>query len=583
MQQRPEVLTRAAQVAPQSFNAETRTVDVVFSTGAEVERRDMSGPFFERLDMSTGAMDSSRLVGAPVLKDHRSELDSTLGAVESASTDGKQGLARIRLSERPEVSGFVRDIQSGILRQVSVGYLVREQREENADGKRVKVASKWTPLEISFTPIGSDPGARTRSDHGDKKTMTTATANEAEAQIRAIGKEAGLPADSIDDMITRKLTTDEARGEAFEYLKRQIPAQPIRSAIPASVSPNGHDDPDFRARAMADALYLRADPTHEVDESARPFVGSSIPFLARQSLEANQISTMGMSEATIVTRALHTTSDIPNILADFARRTLRGAYEAAPSGVKAIARRTTNQDFRTKHVLRIGEFRRGSIGESKEAYKIDTYGRVFGITRQAIVNDDLGAFTDTSRTIGVAADQFEAQFLVDLLQSNPNLEDGNPVFDAAHGNVTSLVTAALLSGFEEARRALRTMKGLDGTTAINAVPTALLAPAALETEVEQIVEANIAPTTVTDANPFRAKFSLVVDPRLDVNGADELYMFADAATLPVLEYAHLAGEEGVQVETRAGFDVDGVEIRARLDFGGGFVDYRGGFRTTVTP
>ena len=40
-----------------------------------------------------------------------------------------------------------------------------------------------------------------------------------------------------------------------------------------------------------------------------------------------------------------------------------------------------------------GEFKRGTIAESKESYRIETYGRVVAITRQVLINDDLDAFT----------------------------------------------------------------------------------------------------------------------------------------------------------------------------------------------
>ena len=41
-----------------------------------------------------------------------------------------------------------------------------------------------------------------------------------------------------------------------------------------------------------------------------------------------------------------------------------------------------------------------------------------------------------------------------------------------------------------------------------------------------------------------------------------------------LEYAYLQGEEGPQIETKAGFEVDGMQFKVRLDFGGAFLDHR---------
>ena len=38
-----------------------------------------------------------------------------------------------------------------------------------------------------------------------------------------------------------------------------------------------------------------------------------------------------------------------------------------------------------------------------KTYRLDTFGRIFGIARRALVNDDVGAFTDLTRRLGHAA------------------------------------------------------------------------------------------------------------------------------------------------------------------------------------
>ena len=107
---------------------------------------------------------------------------------------------------------------------------------------------------------------------------------------------------------------------------------------------------------------------------------------------------------------------------------MRESYTAAPSGIRALARQTTAADFRKKSRLMLdssgltlekvnehGEFKSGTMAEAGESYAVDSYGNIFGITRKALVNDDVGAFTDLTRRLGQAAAAFEAQFLVDLL------------------------------------------------------------------------------------------------------------------------------------------------------------------------
>lgn len=60
-------------------------------------------------------------------------------------------------------------------------------------------------------------------------------------------------------------------------------------------------------------------------------------------------------------------------------------------------------------------------------------------------------------------------------------------------------------------------------------------------------------------------------------GATRSYVAGDAAGIDGLEFAYLAGARGPRVESKSGWDVDGVEIRVILDYGAGFVDHRGWF------
>ena len=116
---------------------------------------------------------------------------------------------------------------------------------------------------------------------------------------------------------------------------------------------------------------------------------------------------------------------------------------------------------------------------------------------------------------------------------------------------------------------MRKMKGLGGLL-IDVTPRYVLVPPELETLAEQVLT-EIAAAKTEDVNPF-GKLSLLVEPRLTV--ANRWYVVADPASAEGLEYAYLEGAPGPQIETRAGFDVDGVQTRVRLDFGAGWIDHR---------
>lgn len=190
------------------------------------------------------------------------------------------------------------------------------------------------------------------------------------------------------------------------------------------------------------------------------------------------------------------------------------------------------------------------------------------------MNDDLGAFTDLARRLGQAAAATEAQILVDLLVSSsgngPTMSDGKPLFHADHGNKATSGSAISVGSLSIARSALRKQVGLTGE-AIDISPRYILVGPDKETEVEQLLTV-LNPAKAEDTNPFAGKLAIAVDARLTGN---RWYVSADPATVDGLEYAYLEGEEGVVIETKAGFEVDGVQVKARVDFGAGFVDHRG--------
>lgn len=306
---------------------------------------------------------------------------------------------------------------------------------------------------------------------------------------------------------------------------------------------------------------------------------------ARDCLRRSGVSTTGLTADTVITRALHTTSDFPLILGDAVGRELRRAYQAAPSGVRQVARQTTARDFRAKRALQFGEgpelkkvneggeFQHGTIEESAESYSVETFGRILSVSRQALINDDLGAFTQIPAKLGNAARAFEASQLVAKLIENPAMSDGVAVFHADHGNLTGTYAAPGLTPLSAARLAMRKMKGLGGEL-IDATPRFVLVPPELETAAEQAL-AEIAATKTADHNPFE-NLTLVVEPRL--TDPEQWYIAADPALIDGLEYAYLEGAPGPQIETRQGFEVDGVQMKVRLDFGCGWVDYRGWHR-----
>ncbi len=156
---------RSAELAPNSIDPETRSVEVIWSTGARVRRAALFGePHDEELSMAPEHVRLERLnAGAPFLKVHEAhDLDAVIGSVVpgSARIENGQGIARIRLSERDAVGDIWRDIEAGHIRAVSIGYQVHRFEVSKPEAAReLWRAVDWTPFEVSAVPVGADPAA----------------------------------------------------------------------------------------------------------------------------------------------------------------------------------------------------------------------------------------------------------------------------------------------------------------------------------------------------------------------------------------------------------------------------------------
>lgn len=400
--------------------------------------------------------------------------------------------------------------------------------------------------------------------------------------LRSIAAMAKIPDDDLNGWIDSGLEVAVARERALEIVAKRD----SESSTKNYVRTGSGDNTKIRG-AMANAILNRVAPSiHKLTDDGKDFRGMSLTGMVSAMLDASGERTRGKTPNELVAMAMHTTSDFPLILQDVANVTLRNAYEQLPSTYKAIAVESSATDFRAKHSVSVGsgtglekvneagEFKEGTVTEGDESYKIQTYGKIFSFSRQLIINDDIGALTRFMNSVGALAGRKENQVVWGLVKSNPNLSDGLPVYsnDAKRGNLLtgSAVNEASLAAM---RSALRRMKGLDGD-ALNIAAKYLVVPTGRELEAEKMLTAILANST-GDVNVFANKLQLIVEPELDGVTNNPWYGFADPAVLPVIEYAYLDGQAGPYLETRWGFEVDGLQLKVRHDFGAGFVDFRG--------
>lgn len=397
------------------------------------------------------------------------------------------------------------------------------------------------------------------------------------------------------ELIRSGASMDRARTDVLQALAVRGANGQHRPAQVQTVT----DETDVRLRGMEDALLHRLLPSHPLDDNARQYRGLTLIELGREHLERTGTSTRGMDRMQLAQRMLqvraagmHTTSDFGYLFGNVASRRLRAAYDAFPTSYAEWARRGPNlADFKPITIVGLGagpellkvnehgEFKYGTFGDSSETYQLATYGRIVAMTRQAIINDDLRGFDRLLSLFASSASRLENRLVYEQLTANAKMGDGKALFHADHGNLLTGAGSALsLEGLQAARAKMRGQKGTEGDR-INVSPKYLIVPSALETLAYQLTSNAYTPTTMAQVNDFRAggrtPLEVIVEPLLDDASTTAWYLAADSAVIDTVEFAYLEGADGPVTETREGFEVDGTEVKCRLDFAAKALDWRG--------
>lgn len=521
-------------------------------------------------------------------------------------------------------------------------YAYREELRPGDGDIPTRVFTDWEPVEVSSTTVPMDKFSQTRSlgqedeafiinPQGDIRTMpkdnngnpvtTEAAASAPENEpvqtrsatetsepvkqnpapapadeavraervrvkdIRDAVRAARLADTFADQLIDNGTDVNEARRLVIEEFQKADPATGQRSGSGVVIN---QDETVIERRSIENAIEHRMDKKVKLAERGSEFRHDSLFDLAKRRLEAAGAAHRGMSKNEIITRAI-STSDYPILLGNVMNRRLRSMYEEQPNTFREIATQDNASDFKERTVMQfggtftfdeikeLGEYKRGEMVESKETWKIKTYGKLIGISRQAIINDDLGGFNRAAAMFARGAARLEGDIVWNLLLANSGLGvvmgDTKKVFDAAHANLAGSGVVLGETSLATGRLAMRKQTGLTSKELLNLTPQYLIIPPELELSAQKLLSAVLA-TQTSNVNVFANSLKPIVEPRMTSATA---WMLA-TTQVEGLVYSYLEGEQGLYTETKYGFEVDGVETKARLDFGAAILDYRGFYR-----
>lgn len=595
-----------AKITPDSLNEESRTVDVVWTTGHKGLRNGWSGSYYEELSLDAEHVDMSRLSsGAPLLASHdASSLDSVIGVVEKASIEGGKGYATVRFSSDESASRVFTKVKEKILRNISVGYSV--ERYEDVSGENDKVptllATRWTPMEISIVPIGFDPNANIRENetlteveilprkHTENNNMSQentppvdveaikqeAIKNEKQrcSEIMTAVRAAKLDESYAQELISQSVSADEARKAIFSKMAEAKPEPKVDNTVRVEIVA---DETDKKRDGIVEALLHRVDPRNFKPSQGNPFIGLNVLRMFESFVPRNG----GMTDAQLATRVM-STSDLPYILSNTAEKAAQKKYDLQPRTWERWASSITLRNYKTADRLRSGdfssllerqeggEFKRGSFSEEREQVALKDFGIVMSFTRRMLINDDLGEIAKVTAQSGVAASRLENKLVYDVLKNNAAMGDSVALFHSTHAN---LGTGAALSDttIGEAFKLMREQTSVDGLDRLNLAPKYLIVGPQNEVLARKYM-AVISPTAASDVNVFSSSLELIIDSELNTN---DYFFAADQNLIDTVQLVRLEGEEKPRVESRVNFETESVELKVAHAANAFAADFRG--------
>lgn len=604
-------------------DTDSRTVELSFSSetpygrwfGDEILCHDEECINLERFNNGLGT----------VLFNH--DRDAVVGHIEKVWLEDNRGKALVRFDTDEQSETIFQKVQSGTLQGVSVGYAInRYEVLEDEDTKSTNgrfngpayVVTDWEPLEISIVSVPADPTVgvgrsaeeiHTSIDTQEDNTRMDQEKNLEVQEVKSAPVETGLTQADLQKAMEqeRKRTSeitamfrdfdvegaDEAivLGKSVEEAREMVMDQLRARNKGVSVKMGESESDKFRAAAQDAVLMAAGIPVAEPAAGAQELRGYSMVEMARESLRRESGSTVNFGDNMELARAaINSTSTFPAIMSNLANKSVMVGFNEAETTYQIWAGKGSNRDF--KEAARValseagtlelvpegGQFKQDSFGEASARTKVATYGKLFSLTRQAIINDDLGLFSKIATKYGSAAKRLVNKMVYAQLTGNVKMQDNVALFDTKHGNVAGTGEALSVKAIAKAITAMRRQKGIQGEATLNITPKYLVVPPELEMTAYQIVNSTAAVDGVNSgvANPYKGRFIVVADAEL--TDPDAWYLVADATQHDTIEVTYLNGVETPRLETRQGFDVDGIEYKVAFDCGVSALDFRGVFK-----
>lgn len=440
-------------------------------------------------------------------------------------------------------------------------------------------ASQATPTEQSA------PVNQTQTVTVDNTAQVQAELNKRNADIKAVFAPFGSAHDAllVECLGDLSITAEQAK----DKLLAKLGSNTTPSASPTAYVGNGNIVGDSVKQSLLARAGIDKDKANAKDNA---YNAMTLRELARASLVDRGVSVSGQNAMSMVGLAFtHSSSDFGQILIDVAHKSLLKGWETAAENFDQFTSRGALTDFRAAKRVGLGDFgylpqvgegeeyTYGTIGDEGASVALATYGQLFSITRQAILNDDMHLLTKIPEKMGQAARATIAKLVFALLTGNAKAQDGKALFDTSHKNT---ITNAVLD-LANIDKGIQLMNGFVNARGepLAIEPEFMLLPTSMYTRGLQLIKS--ASVEGADANsgiinPLRDIVTPVKSARLQAADEKSWYLINKGA----IEVSYLDGIDTPYMEQQNGFTVDGVSTKVRIDAGVNVIDYRGIVKVT---
>lgn len=468
--------------------------------------------------------------------------------------------------------------------------------QPRAQGQQTTPAAAATTQQPAAQPSNPAPAAAapTAVSEADVRARMQAEEGARREAIRA----AFTPFAGVHDELMNELLLDQSVSAASaqqKLLAKLAEGVTPSAGASARAGANAHvhsGNGNIVGDSVRAALMHRAGQAEQQADNV--YNGMSLRELARASLVDRGVGVATQTPMGMVGMAFtHSTSDFGIILMDVAHKSMLNGWEEAEETFELWTKEGILTDFKVAHRVGLGEFpslrqvREGAeykyvtVGDKAQPIALATYGELFSITRQVVINDDLNALTDIPRKMGMAAKATIGDLVYAVLVGNPSMSDNKALFHADHKNLQTAAGSALsIDSLSKGKTQMATQKtdAKDGKgRTLNIRPAFWLGPVALEDKAKQLIRSASVPGADVNSgidNPIRNFVEVIGEPRLDDASATAWYLAAGKGR-DTIEVAYLDGQKMPFMEQQQGFSVDGVVTKVRIDAGVAPLDYRG--------